>query len=104
MSKIAATRINKKLRNDLGSLVDRLGEVKALIATLCDEEKSIKEQLIDTRLPSIDGDLFRATMSTSERVTLDSQMVKMFLTPSQIQQCQRVSEVTTVRVTARIKT
>lgn len=92
-----------KRRNDLAMVVDRLGEVKALIATLCDEEKTLKEQLIDTRLPSIDGDLFRATVSTSERTTLDSQLVKMFLTPSQIQQCQRVSEVTTVRVTSRIK-
>ena len=93
----------KAKKNDLGALVDRLGEVKALIATLCDEEKTIKEQLIDTRLPSIDGDLFRATVSTSERVSLDSNMVKMFLIPSQIQQCQRVCEVTTVRLSARIR-
>lgn len=103
MSKTAVKRIAEKRRNDLAMVVDRLGEVKALIATLCDEEKTLKEQLIDTRLPSIDGDLFRATVSTSERTTLDSQLVKMFLTPSQIQQCQRVSEVTTVRVTSRIK-
>lgn len=98
MSKMAFKR-----KNDLSAVVDRLGEVKALIATLCDEEKTLKEQLIDTRLPSIDGDLFRATVSTSERITLDSNMVKTFLTPAQIIQCQKTSEVTTVRVTARIK-
>lgn len=95
----AKTRIN-----DLGSLVDRLGELKAQIATLCNEEKSIKEQLIDTRLPAIDGELFRASISTHERTSLDSELVKMFLTPAQILQCTKVCEVTSVRVNARVKT
>lgn len=90
-------------KNDLGALVDRLGELKALIADLCDEEKAIKEQLIDTRLPCVDGCTFRASISTSERVGLDSDKVKMFLSPNEIVQCQKISTVTTVRVTARIK-
>lgn len=104
MPKVSTTTSKPGRRNDLASLVDRLGALKAQIATLCDEEKAIKEQLVDTRLPFVDGDLFRATIATSERTTLDSNTVKMFLTPSQILQCQRVCEVTTVRVTARIKT
>jgi hypothetical protein len=89
--------------NDLADLVDQLGLLKAQISALSDQERVIKDQLIDTRLPSIDGELFRASISTSERITLDSQKVKLFLTPFEIQQCQKVAEVTTVRVTARIK-
>jgi hypothetical protein len=103
MPKVTPAKINQKRKNDMGALVDRLGEVKALIATLCDEENDLKDQLIDTRLPSVDGDLFRATISTSERITLNAEKVKMFLTPAQIIKCQKVAEVTTVRVTARIK-
>lgn len=104
MSKKAAAKINKKLQNDLEAIVDRLGEVKAMIANLCNEEAAIKEQLIDTGLPDIDGELFHVNISTSERITLNAEKVRMFLTPSQIQKCQKVKEVTTVRVTARIKT
>jgi hypothetical protein len=89
--------------NDLSDLVDQLGLLKAQIAALCDQEKIIKDQLIDSRLPSVDGELFRATISTSERITLDSQKIKLFLTPFEIQQCQKVAEVITVRVSARIK-
>lgn len=100
MAKAAKT---KTLKNDLGALVDKLGELKAQIATLCSEEKAIKEQLIDTRLPSIDGDLFRASISSHERASLDSEMVKMFLTPAQLLQCTKICEVTTVRVNARVK-
>lgn len=90
--------------NDLGALVDKLGELKAQIATLCSEERAIKELLIDTRLPCVDGDLFRASISTHERTSLDSELVKMFLTPAQLLQCSKVCEVTTVRVNARVKT
>lgn len=93
-----------KRTNDLGALVDKLGELKAEIADLCKQERNIKEQLIETRLPNIDGDLFRATISTHERASLDSELVKMFLTPAQLLQCTKISEVTTVRVNARIKT
>lgn len=92
------------MKNDLGELVDRLGELKAQISALCMEEREIKEQLIDTRLPSVDGSLFRASISTHERTSLDSELVKMFLTPAQLIQCSKVCEVTTVRVNARVKT
>lgn len=105
MSKASSNKTSKPDRreNDLASLVDRLGELKALISDLCNEEKSIKDQLIDTRLPCVDGCTFRASISTSERISLDSEKVKMFLSPAQIVQCQKSSTVTTVRVTARIK-
>lgn len=102
MSKIQTSKPVRK--NDLASLVDRLGELKAMISDLCNEEKAIKDQLIETRLPSVDGSTFRASISTSERIGLDSEKIKMFLTPAQIIQCQKTSIVTTVRVTARIKT
>ena len=103
MAKAVKTERPSRGVNDLASLVDRLGSLKAQIAALCDEEKAIKEKLIDTRLPSIDGDLFRATISTHERTTLDSETVKSFLTPAQLLLCMKVNAVTTVRVNARIK-
>ena len=90
--------------NDLGALVDRLGKLKAKISELCDQENEIKDQLIKSRLPEIDGDLFRACISTHERITLNSEKVKKFLTPAQFVQCTKVSEVTQVRVNARVKT
>lgn len=102
MSKVA--KAVPVLKNDLGALVDRLGELKAVISSLCAEEKAIKDQLLDTRLPSIDGTIFRASMSTFERTTLDSELVKTFLTPAQVLKCTKVCEVTTVRVSARVKT
>lgn len=89
--------------NDLGALVDQLGKLKAKIAALCEQEKAIKDELVLSRLPNIDGSLFRATISTGERCTLDTELVKTLLTPDQVLQCTKVTEVISVRVNARIK-
>lgn len=46
--------------------VDRLGAVQAAIAPLKTEEEQLKKMLRATGLEVIEGDLFRATISTSE--------------------------------------
>lgn len=84
--------------SDLAFLVDKLGVLKAQIAELCEQERIIKEKLIDTRLPSIDGELFRVSISVHERISLDTEIARTFLVPSELMQCMRVSEAITVRV------
>jgi hypothetical protein len=91
------------MANFYGSLVDELGALKAQIAELSAREKEITNLLKASNEAAIDGDLFRATISDSERETLDSKLVRELLTPEQVVSCTKTTFVTTVRVGARVK-
>jgi hypothetical protein len=81
--------------------VDRLGVVLAQIAELKREEKRIKEQLIEWGLGAYEGDLYRATVSHSERAVLDMIAVRAKLSPQFIRANTSYTDVTTVRVVSR---
>ena len=86
---------------NLAAIVDELGTLKAAIAELTEKEKELKTIVAASGYAELDGELFRATVSLSERVTLDSEKVRALLSPSQIAACSRVTEVTSVRVASR---
>ena len=88
-------------KENLAPLVDELGELKAAIAELCEKEKELKTILAASGYAEIDGTLFRATVSLSERTTLESEKVRALLSAAQIAACSKTTEVTTVRVAAR---
>jgi uncharacterized Zn finger protein len=84
-------------------LVDSLGAIKAEIATLTAREKVLKDKLIALGESAIDGDMYRATVSTSERETLDMSAVRAKLSPQFMAAHTNVTTVTAVRVVARIR-
>lgn len=86
---------------DYAPIVDQLGALKAQIAALTDQEKILKKALADSGYAEIDGDLFRATVSWTERATLDTEAVRAILTEDQVRVCTRIAEIKTVRVVAR---
>ena len=59
-----------KVKVDLVSAVDRLGELNAAIATLEKEKAALREVVVASGETAVDGDLFRATVSfsTVERI------------------------------------
>ena len=81
--------------------VDELGALKAAIAELTEKERDLKTVIAGSGYAEIDGDLFRATVSLSERTTLETEKVKALLSEAQILACSKTTEVTTVRVAAR---
>jgi len=85
----------------LADIVDELGELKARIADLTKQETKLKAALIASGYAEIDGSLFRATVTWTERATLDSEAVRAMLTPDQVKACTRVTEIKAVRVSAR---
>ena len=87
--------------NYLASLVDELGALKAAIAELTDKEKELKTIIAASGYAELDGALYRATVSLSERTTLDTEKVRALLSSEQIAAVSRVTETTTVRVAAR---
>jgi hypothetical protein len=97
MAKLAKKGSNKVLT----ALVDELGELKSRIAELELREKDIKSVLCESGETLIKGYSFQASISESERCTLDSTKVKTYLTPVEILACQRITTVVTVRVSAR---
>ena len=89
------------MSNNLTSAIDRLGNVKAQIAALKKEEDALKAVLIENGPGAYEGDTWRATVSVSDRETLDMEAVREKLTPQFIRAHTNVTEVTSVRVVAR---
>lgn len=80
---------------------DMLGNLKAFISDLTKQEEALKAVLIASGQREVEGEVFRATVSTADRTTLDTQKLREILPDFVIAQCERVSTSTTVRVAAR---
>jgi hypothetical protein len=81
--------------------IDRLGYLLAEIADLEKQAKAIKDALREAGDGAYEGEVFRATVSTSERETLDMAAVREHLSRQFITANTKVTETQTVRVVAR---
>jgi len=90
----------------LGSAIDRLAAVKALLATLSLEEKTLKLELVNSGLTSIDGALHHVAISHCDgKVTTDWKSIALHFTPSYQLVTAHTSQgepFDTVRVSARV--
>ena len=77
------------------------GQGRNEVAKLLEQANKIKAELKSAGPGAYEGDLFRATVSVSERETLDMDAVREKLSPQFIRAHTRVAEVQTVRVAAR---
>ena len=87
----------------LKAAVDELGSLKAAIAELTDKERDLKTLIASSGYAELDGDLFRATVSLTERTTLESEKVRALLSPAQIAACSKTTEGLRVAVTSRTR-
>jgi len=83
-------------------LVDRIGTLKAEVAAQMDELKALEAELKAPGPGRTQGDLFEATVTISERDTLDMKAVRAKLSRQFIAANTTTTEVTTLRVTARV--
>ena len=81
--------------------VDQLGALQAQIAELELQATRLKGSLRDAGDGAYEGDLFRATVSTSNRDTLDMKAVREKLSPQFIAAHTKTTEVIVVKVVAR---
>ena len=81
-------------------LVDVLGEIKARVAELTAREAEVRAQLVKLGEGDYDGNMYRATVSMSEKHTLDMAAVREKLSPQFIMAHTNATPVTTVRVVA----
>jgi hypothetical protein len=86
---------------NIAQVVDELGTIKAAIADLEAKERILKDKLTAAGVGAHEGRIFRATVTVSERSTLDMAAVRAKLSPQFIAAHSRVSEVTVVKVVAR---
>jgi hypothetical protein len=85
----------------LADMVDSLGTVKAEIAALQAKEKELVDKLKLTGLKEIDGTLFRATVCSTNRETVDTKSLRADLGENIIAPYLRNQLVTICRVNAR---
>jgi hypothetical protein len=85
----------------LGEIVDQLGRVKAEAAEIKAREDLLKAELTARGVSEAEGELFRATVTTASRWTLDAERVKAEMGVGWYDSRCKIGTVTTVRVTAR---
>jgi len=88
-------------KTNLTATIDALGELKAQIAALELKEKELKKALGDLEPGAYEGDLFRLSVSETERETLDMKAVREKLSPQWMRAHTNVTNVRTLRVSAR---
>ena len=83
--------------------VDQLGAIQAQIAELRELEAALKGEILDSGESVVEGDLFQATVVTSERKTTNwkSIAVKLGASVQMIRGNTKVQEVVSIRVRAR---
>jgi len=88
-----------------GALVDKLGALRAQAADLGSDIKFLEGLLKEAGPGAYEGDLFRATVSVSERATVAWKAIaeKLGASRQMLTANTKVSEVSCVRVTARLK-
>ena len=84
-------------------VVDRLGVLKAQIADLVEAENELKAMLIAQGSGAYDGRVFRATVTESERAQLDIDAARRKLGSKWVKAHTSYSNVTSVRVVARVR-
>ena len=89
------------MTSNLTKIIDDLGALKARIADLEAQEKALKQALADLSPGAYEGELFRLSISESERETLDMKAVREHLSRQFIQAHTNVTPVRTLRVVAR---
>jgi hypothetical protein len=83
-------------------IVDEIGMLKAHIAPFLADLKTLEAALKAHGAGRYQGRNFEATVSVSERSTLDMAAVRDKLSPQFIAAHTKTSEVTTLKVTARV--
>lgn len=82
--------------------IDQLGDLKARIAALEAEKTKLQDSIVEeVGVGAYEGDTFRVSISASQRETLDMEAVRNHLSPQFIRAHTKVSDVITVRVSAR---
>lgn len=84
-----------------GAVLDKLGTVKALIAKLEVEEKMLADALKATGLDSFAGTFFDATVSRSNRETLDTKTLYADLGKDMFADYVKSTPVVTLKLTAK---
>ncbi len=91
---MAKIRITKKL-------IDRAGELEALIAPLAAELAEIKASVKERGDGAYLGHYYTIEVSTSQVTALSAKLAKAVLTPAQIEACSTTSDRTRVSVRDR---
>jgi hypothetical protein len=87
-----------------GTIVDRLGSLKAQLADLKADEEILRGELIARKIEAAEGDLFRATVTEALRETLDTERVRTEMGARWYASHCKIGVTTTVRVSARTGT
>lgn len=72
-------------------IIDNLGVLKAQIKALQDQYDEEVAIFKDFGVGEYEGKLFKLNVSEASRTTLDSKLVKGFLTPAEIRECSKIA-------------
>jgi hypothetical protein len=93
--------VNQPLTHNVTLAIDEIGRVDARIADLKKTRDNLADIIKSLGAGSYDGELFRATVSVSDRETLDMKAVREKLSPQFISAHTNVTTVVALRVVGR---
>lgn len=88
--------------SNITTAIDELGAVRAQLAALKEKEKTLKEAIIEMGPGAHEGELFRASVTESQRANLDMEWVKKKLGKKAIAAHTTYTPYVSVRLSARI--
>ena len=98
MTTLKVARLSKAKQ---ARVIDELGSLKAQISNLQDAYNQKIAVFKEFGEGVYEGRAYKVTVTDSVRASLDSKIVKGFLTPAQIIEATKISEVTTVVLRAK---
>lgn len=98
---MALAKIATLSKAKLARTVDELGALKAQITSLQEAYDQKIGAIKDLGNGEYLGTVYKVTVNTSERTSLDTKLVKGFLTPAQLAQASTTKETITALVKAR---
>ena len=78
-----------------------MGLIKANIAELKEQEAAIKTKLIAAGIEEAEGSMYRVTIRTTIRRTLDTALIRKIVPKALLRKAEKEVESTMVRVSAR---
>jgi len=86
------------MTNNIDTLADLYAVAKAEMDACAKRVEELRKEILNTGHEKINGANFAVEVGLSERTTIDTKLVRQFLTNEELASCSKTAVVTTLRI------